>query len=102
MRNSKIKNINTILQQSSLGKIVERSQLLYELNQKIPKLLPESYLGLYRITNLVDNSLVFNVQNATVRQGLLLQQAALLKQIQRNYPQITRLEIRITPSFQPF
>lgn len=99
MPQSKVKDISKILQSSSLGKIVQRSALLYELNQKMPKLLPEKYRGLYRVANLVDNLLKFDVKNATIRQGLLLQQPMLLTAIQQDYPQITQLEFRVSPSF---
>lgn len=98
MKNSTPKKINEILQNSSLSLIVEKANLINDLNQKIQKILPESYLGLYRVANLVDNQLIINTQNATVRQGLLLQQALLLKRIQTDLPEITRLEFRVNPS----
>lgn len=48
--------------------------------------------------NLVDNQLIVSVKNATVRQGLILQQNMLLKQIQTDLPEITQLEFRVNPS----
>ncbi|STY64348.1 Uncharacterised protein [Mannheimia haemolytica] len=53
---------------------------------------------LYRVVNLVDNQLIVSVKNATVRQGLILQQNMLLKQIQTDLPEITQLEFRVNPS----
>ncbi|AHG79254.1 hypothetical protein X875_6360 [Mannheimia varigena USDA-ARS-USMARC-1388] len=100
MKNSAPKKINDILQNSTLTRIVERANFINELNQKIQKILPEPYRGLYRVANLVNNQLIINVKNATVRQGLLLQQVTLLKQIQADLPEITQLEFRVTPSLK--
>ncbi|QNS14982.1 DciA family protein [Mannheimia bovis] len=98
MKNSAPKKINDILQNSTLSRIVEKANFVNDLNQKIQKILPQSYRGLYRVANLVDNQLIINVQSATVRQGLLLQQASLLAQIQTDLPEITRLEFKVNPS----
>ena len=61
MKNQSIKNITDILQNSSLTKIVQRANELNDLNQKIQKLLPNQYRGLYRIVNLVDNQLISEI-----------------------------------------
>lgn len=98
MKNSAPKKINDILQNSTLSRIVEKANFINDLNQKIQKRWPESYRGLYRVVNLVDNQLIVSVQNATVRQGLILQQSMLLKQIQPDLPEISQLEFRVNPS----
>ncbi|HGO5814410.1 TPA: DciA family protein [Mannheimia haemolytica] len=98
MKNSAPKKINEILQNSTLSRIVEKANFINDLNQKIQKIWPQSLVGLYRVVNLVDNRLIINVQNATIRQGLMLQQIALLKQIQTDLPEITHLEFRVNPS----
>lgn len=98
MKNSAPKKINDILQNSSLSRIVEKANFINDLNQKIQKRWPESYRGLYRVVNLVDNQLIVSVKNATVRQGLILRQNMLLKQIQTDLPEITQLEFRVNPS----
>lgn len=95
-----LKNISDILQNSSLAKIVERSNQINLMNQKIQQRLPIQYRQLYRIVNLYDNSLIIEVQNATVRQGLLLQQPLLLKLIQTDFPNITTLEFKLNPEFR--
>lgn len=100
MKNSTTKNIHEILQNSSLTQIVQRANELNELNRKIQQLLPEQYRGLYRILNLSDNLLTFEVQNATIRQGLLLQQTSLLKLIQTDFPQVTELQFKVNPNFK--
>lgn len=100
MKNSATKNIHEILQNSSLTKIVQRANELNELNRKIQQLLPKQYHGLYRILNLSDNLLTFEVQNATIRQGLLLQQTYLLKLIQTDFPQVTELQFKVNPNFK--
>lgn len=93
-----MKNITEILQNSSLSRIVQRASTLNELNFKIKNLLPAQYRSLYRIVNLVDNQLMIDVQNATVRQGLLLQQNELLKLLQTDFPQIEQLQIKVNPN----
>ncbi|MDD0823636.1 DciA family protein [Mannheimia sp. AT1] len=100
MKNSAPKNINDILQNSTLTRIVEKANVINDLNQKVQKILPESFRGLYRVANLVDNQLIINVQSATVRQGLILQQARLLEQIQADLPEVIRLEFKVNPSFK--
>lgn len=100
MKNSTTKNIHEILQNSSLTKIVQQANELNELNRKIQQLLPEQYRELYRILNLSDNLLTFELQNATIRQGLLLQQTSLLKLIQTDFPQVTELQFKVNPNFK--
>lgn len=95
-----MKNITDVLTNSSLSRIVQRANELNDLNQKIQHLLPEHYRKLYRIVNLVDNSLIFEVQNATVRQGLQFQQWQLLSLIQGDFPQVNELQFRVNPNFR--
>lgn len=102
MKNSSIKNISEVLENSSLSRIVQRANELNLLNQKVQKLLPETFRGLYRIINLVDNQLIFEVQNATVRQGLQLQHFHLLKLIQTDFPEVTQLQFKVNPNFKHF
>ncbi|WP_373777766.1 DciA family protein [Glaesserella sp.] len=100
MKNSTTKNITEVLQNSSLSRIVQRANELNALNDKIQTILPSIYRGLYRIVNLSDNSLTFEVQSATIRQGLLLQQESLLKLIRMDFPQITSLQFNVNPNFK--
>ncbi|MCK3654424.1 hypothetical protein A4G19_01165 [Pasteurellaceae bacterium Macca] len=100
MKNSPTKKITEILQNSSLTRIVQRANALNALNDKIKQLLPASYRKLYRIVNMHDNTLIFEVQNATIRQGLLLQQAHLLRLVQQDYPEITQLQCKVNPNFK--
>lgn len=93
------KNITDILQNSSLAKIVERSNEINLVNQQIQRLLPEQYRKLYRIVNLYDNSLSIEVANSMVRQGFLFQQTHLLKLIQQQFPEISQFEIKVSPNF---
>ena len=88
MKNYAIKNITEILENSSLIKIVQRANQLNELNEKIQSLLPAQFRKLYRIVNLVENQLIIEVPNATISQGLQMQQTQLLPIIQKVSPQI--------------
>ncbi|QLB21246.1 hypothetical protein A6B43_06805 [Vespertiliibacter pulmonis] len=100
MKIQPLKNISDILQNSSLAKIVERSNQINLINQNIKQRLPTQYQNLYRIVNLYDNSLVIEVPSASVRQGFLLQQSLLLKLIQTDFPNITELEFKLNPEFK--
>lgn len=102
MKNSTTKPISEILQNSALTRIVQRANELNQMNVKIQRLLPSIYHRLYRIVNLSDNQLVFEVPNASIRQGLLLQQATLLKLIQAGFPQVSELKVKVNPNFKPF
>lgn len=102
MKNRSMQNIVEVLQNSRLRQIVERANRLNELNDKVKKCLPSAYRHLIRITNLQDHCLMFEVQNATVRQGLQLQQTALLALIQTEFPQVTQLQFKINPNFPLF
>lgn len=99
MKNSTTRNINELMQHSTLTHIVQRANELNILNSKIQKLLPNLYNGLYRVRNLSDNSLTFEVQSAAVRQGLLFQQTILLNLIRQDYPNIDELKFKVNPNF---
>lgn len=94
------KNITEILANSRLAQIVERSNLINGLNRQIQQMLPSQYRPFFRIINLYEDLLVIEVPNAVIRQGLLLQQAALLARIQADFPQITQLEFKLNPNFR--
>ncbi len=100
MKNHSIKNITEILENSSLIKIVQRANQLNELNEKIQSLLPAQFRKLYRIVNLVENQLIIEVPNATISQGLQMQQMQLLSIIQKIYPQIDECVFKINPDFK--
>ncbi|MDH2999008.1 hypothetical protein A1D22_03920 [Pasteurellaceae bacterium LFhippo2] len=101
MKKKTTKNILDVLENSGLHNIVRRTNELNYLNLKIQQLLPEQYQKLYRIVNLYDNLLIVDVQNAVVRQGLLLQQQRLLQLIQGDFPQVSELQIKVNPNFKP-
>nr|WP_314740367.1 DciA family protein [uncultured Haemophilus sp.] len=100
MKNHSIKNISEILENSSLAKIVQRANQLNELNEKIQSLLPVQFRKLYRIVNLVENRLIIEVPNATISQGLQLQQMQLLTMIQTVYPEVNECVFKINPDFK--
>ncbi|PJG84494.1 DciA family protein [Conservatibacter flavescens] len=97
MRNKKMMNIKTILENSSLTKIMQRSLFLADLNHQISQLLPTQFNGLYRVANINEENLVIEVKSAVVRQGFLFKQTELLALIQQKYPKIQQLNLRINP-----
>lgn len=100
MKKSTTKNIADILKNTSLNQIITKANSINDLNYKIRQRLPEQYRGLYRIANLVDNTLIIDVQNATIKQGLQLQQKQLLDLIQLDFPDINELSFRVNPNFK--
>ena len=83
-----------------MAKIVQRANQLNELNEKIQSLLPVQFRKLYRIVNLVENRLIIEVPNATISQGLQLQQMQLLTMIQTVYPEVNECVFKINPDFK--
>lgn len=98
MRYSKPTNVQDVLENSSLGKIMQKGILLQQLNEQLERLFPSQFKGFYRVANIAENSLVIEVANAMVRQGLLFKQKELLAQIQQLQPQIQQLNFKVNPS----
>ena len=96
------RNITEILQNSSLTKIVERSNQINLINSQLQHIFPQQYRNFYRLVDFSDTLFVIEVQNAVIRQGLLLQQVFLLKLIQVDFPEITHLEIKVNPNFRAY
>ncbi len=100
MKNSTTKNISELLKQTKLSYIVERANLLNNLNYKIQQRLPQQYSAFYRVANLEGDQLVFEVQSATVKSGLQLQQEELLNLIKIDFPNVTDLSFCINPNLK--
>lgn len=98
MRYSKPTNVQDVLENSSLGKIMQKGILLQQLNEQLERLFPSQFKGFYRVANIAKNSLVIEVANAMVRQGLLFKQQELLAQIQQFQPQIQQLNFKVNPA----
>ncbi|AZI13623.1 DciA family protein [Avibacterium paragallinarum] len=98
MRYSKPTNVQDVLENSSLGKIMQKGILLQQLNEQLERLFPSQFKGFYRVANIAENSLVIEVANAMVRQGLLFKQQELLAQIQQFQPQIQQLNFKVNPA----
>ncbi|WP_410679006.1 DciA family protein [Avibacterium paragallinarum] len=98
MRYSKPTNVQDVLENSSLGKIMQKGILLQQLNEQLERLFPSQFKGFYRVANIAENSLVIEVANAMVRQGLLFKQQELLAQIQQFQPQIQQLDFKVNPA----
>lgn len=101
MKNSTLKNIRDILQNSPLSRLVQQANRLNLLNDALQRCLAEPYRGLCRVTQLQDACLTLEVQSAVVRQGLLLQHTALLQQIQQEIPEVMTLQLTVNPRFNP-
>ncbi|EHK90765.1 DciA family protein [Aggregatibacter actinomycetemcomitans] len=100
MRYQKPVNIQTLLQDSPLAKIMQKGIRLNELNQQVNGFFPPEFKGLYRIANIEQHSLRIEVANAMVRQSFLFRQQELLRLIQQHLPEITQLTFYINPEFR--
>ncbi|MFZ7229120.1 DciA family protein [Avibacterium avium] len=100
MRYSKPTNVQQVLANSSLGEIMQKGILLQQLNEQLARLFPHQFSGLYRVANITSNSLVIEVANAMVRQGLLFKQNELLAKIQQIQPHIEQLQFKVNPSLR--
>ncbi|VEH65635.1 Protein of uncharacterised function (DUF721) [Rodentibacter pneumotropicus] len=72
---------------------------IHELNQKFNRTFPQEFQGLFRIGQINGDTIFIEVANAIVRQGMLFRQLDLLTLIQKDYPQIKKLDLKISPEF---
>ena len=86
MRYQKPINIQTLLQDSPLAKMMQKGVRLNELNQQMKAFFPVEFAGLYRIANIEQQSLRIEVANAMVRQSFLFRQQALFRSSCRKLP----------------
>ncbi|TNH04021.1 DUF721 domain-containing protein [Testudinibacter sp. TR-2022] len=97
MRYNKMKNITDIVEKSPLAEIARRSLLLGDLNRTLQQCFPPEFKGRFRVANIRDEVLYCEVQNATLRQGILFRQAELLALVQQAFPAVKRLVFNINP-----
>ncbi|MFZ7136259.1 DciA family protein [Avibacterium avium] len=98
MRYSKPTNVQDVLENSSLGKIMQKGILLQQLNEQVERLFPNQFKGFYRVANLSETTLVIEVANAMVRQSLLFKEKDLLAKVQDLNPQIQQLQFKVNPA----
>ncbi|MDU8925540.1 DciA family protein [Pasteurellaceae bacterium LIM206] len=97
MRKNKTQNIKELIEGSHLAQIMQKGLFLNNLNQQLQSRFPPQFKGLYRLANMHEDSLNIEVASAVVRQGFLFRQQELLRLIQQDYPEITRLNFKINP-----
>lgn len=97
MRKQKIVNIKDLVESSDLSKIMQKGLFLNRLNQQLQQWFPSQFKGMYRLANFTENGLHIEVANAVVRQGFLFCRQELLQLVQKEYPEITRLNFKINP-----
>ncbi|PJG82954.1 DUF721 domain-containing protein [Caviibacterium pharyngocola] len=98
-RYKKAVNVQEVLQHSSLGRFMQKGLFIYNLNEQIQQVFPDDFHGLYRVIGMENGILSIEAANATVRQGLLFKQQELLARINKLYPQISALNIKVNPAF---
>ena len=99
-RYQKAVNIVDVMEQSSFAKMMKKGLSLHELNQKFNRTFPPEFQGYFRIGEPKGDTLFIETANAIVRQGVLFKQAELLKIIQTEYPQVTKLDVKVNPEFK--
>lgn len=99
-RYQKAVNIVDVMEQSSFAKMMKKGLALHELNQKFNRTFPPEFQGYFHIGTPKGDTLFIETANAIVRQGVLFKQAELLKIIQTEYPQVTKLDVKVNPEFK--
>lgn len=99
-RYQKAVNIVDVMEQSSFAKMMKKGLAIHELNQKFYRTFPPEFQGYFRLGNPNGNTIFIETANAIVRQGVLFKQAELLKLIQTEFPQVTKLDVRVNPEFK--
>lgn len=97
LRQNKMKNIQQLVEQSSFAEIAKRAVFLNALNTQLQQRFPEIFRGRFRVATIRDDVIYCEVQNASLKQGILFRQAELLALAQEVFPQATRLEFKINP-----
>jgi len=97
MRHQKALNIKTLLETSDLAQVMRKGLALNELNQQLQTRFPKQFKGLFRVANFTQDKLIIETANATIKQALLFQQAELLALIQEMQPEISKLNIKVSP-----
>ena len=92
MRHQKALNIKTLLETSDLAQVMRKGLALNELNQQLQTRIPKQFKGLFRVANFTQDKLIIETANATIRQALLL-----LALIQEMQPEISKLNIKVSP-----
>lgn len=97
MRYQKTVNVKDLLETSSITDIMRKGIFLNNLNQQLQTLFPAQFKGLFRLVNFTSDSLNIEVTSAVVRQGFLFRQQALLQIVQKDYPEILKLNFKVNP-----
>lgn len=98
MRYSKPKNIQKILDDSSIGHILRQNQMIDTVMERINTILPKTFRGYYIIKNYDNNVLEISVANAVIHYGFNSKKGELLVEIQKIYPSINNIRITINPN----
>lgn len=100
MRYERTVNINELLEHSSLSSVMRKGLFLNALNQRLHRIFPAQYRGLYFAVDMSQDSLVLQVVNATVRQALLFHREQLLTLVQQDFPKVRKITFQINPALQ--
>ena len=92
-----MKNIKDVVEKSSFAKIARRGLFLSELNRELQAIFPQEFKGRFRVANIRDDVIYCEVENATLRQGILFRQNELLGLAKQAFPQVKKLEFKINP-----
>ncbi|MFZ7173247.1 DciA family protein [[Pasteurella] aerogenes] len=100
MRYKKTVNVQTILETSTLANLMEKGVRLNQLNEQLHPFFPKEFYGFYKITHMTEETLFIDVAHASIRQGFLFKQAALLQAVNQTYPQIKQFTFTINPQLK--
>lgn len=98
MRYNKPTNVQDVLEDSYLGKILQKGIQLQQINEMLEKSFHHQFKGFYRVANFSQYEITIEVANGMVRQGLLFKEQELLTLVRQIYPQIQKVQFKVNPT----
>ena len=98
-KKTKIKNIQEVIEKSSLVKIIDKGVKIIEINQKLSQFLSVEYRHKIRLANIRNQIACLECQSAAIRYGIQFQQHKILEFLQQCEPTIKKLEIKVNPNY---
>lgn len=91
-------DLRNICQTASLPDIVEKAELLNQLERQLKSLLPTSIANHIKIANLRDNTLVIETISAAWASRIKFENKKLLQKMQTEVlPMLTSIEVKVNP-----
>ncbi len=100
MKYSNLQNIQNIINNSSLAKIMVRTQLVNNLNEYLKTHLPTKYGDYFKIINIRDNKVIISVPSATYQKGFTDHKQTFINVLKSFDNNLNMVEFIIDPNFK--